>query len=145
MQGEITVKDYLYKLIEAHAHNQHQQSTILSLLERTRQTEEEVRVLQGRKERFEQIAVQLRSECSGLNGNSELQTHFTRRAVFLLATQERHPRITANSFPKIAVAEMGWALEYLEGLREEGLRELEETQTTHRKGKESLVTMLGKY
>ncbi len=145
MQGESTVKDYLYKLIEAHAHNDHQQNTVQSLLERTKQAKEEMRILEGRKERFEQIALQLRKECSGLTDNAELETHFARRAVFLPATQERHPRGTFTSFPKITVAEMGWALEYLEGLNEEGLREVEEMQAVHRKGKESLVMMLGKY
>lgn len=87
-------------------------------MQRTRQAEDEVRVLQGRKERFEEINVHLRGHCLGLTDNTELQSHFNRRAVFLQATQERHPRITATSFPKITVADMGWALEYLEGLKE---------------------------
>jgi hypothetical protein len=114
MEGESTVKEYVYRLIEAHAHNEHQHGAVLSLMQRMRQAEDEVRVLQGRKERFEEITLQLRGQCSGLADNTELQDHFNRRAVFLSATQERHLRMTSTSFPKITVADMSWALEYLE-------------------------------
>lgn len=142
--SEAKLKRYVYSLIEAHAYTQRQQADVEFLRHRARQAEQDASMLQERKGRLEQISATLRRECSGLDDNAQLHSHLARRAAFLPGTQERFPR-TGSALPKITVAEMGWALEYLDEIREDSLRELEELQATHRKGREGLEQMLRKY
>ena len=123
-QAEHKLKDYVFKLIEAHAHNQ---TTILELQllrERTERSQMDARAMQNRKDRLESISETVRKECNNLADNSGLQAHLNRKAHFQTATPDRLPRNANAPLPKITVADMAWALEYLTQLKEEGLREL---------------------
>jgi len=123
-QAELKLKDYVFKLIEAHAHNQKTIHELQLLRERTEKSHMDALALQQRKDRLENISQTVRTECSSLADNSGLQGHLNRKAHFQTATPDRLSRNANAPLPKITVADLGWAIEYLSELKEEGLREL---------------------
>lgn len=143
--AEQTVKGYVFTLIEAHRCLQYEEAEVERVKQEAVSAKEDVIRCRAKKVDLEEIRFKLKDRVKDLQDNEALEAHLLKRIPEPTFVSTPDFAFDTTYFPRITVADMKWALEYLQEIDERVFKEIEELDTQHKKGIEGLEQTIKKY
>lgn len=106
--------------------------------------EEAVRC-RAKKVDLQEIHRNIQERVNDMQDNEVLEAHLLKRVAEPTFHSTPDFMFDTTYFPRITVADMSWALEYLQEIDEKIFKEIEELDTQHKKGIEALEQTIKKY
>lgn len=106
---------------------------------------EDVIRCQAKKGELQEIHLKLKERVKDMQDNEDLESHLLKRVAEPTFVSTPDFMFDTTYFPRITVADMKWALEYLQEIDERIFKEMEDLDTQHKKGIEGLEQTIKKY
>lgn len=113
VEAEESVKGYVFTLIEAHRCLQYEEAEIERVKEDARTAKEDVVKCGEKRAALEDIHFKLKERVRDLQDNEGLEAHLQKRLEEPTLISTPDFIFDTTYFPRITVADMKWALEYL--------------------------------